>query len=183
TTPGRQTMSDTERVRAWRDRLKQEGRVAMTIWVSAETKARYEDLALTYHRSPSELAQQALDAYRPDAVVSAAATDTAQLRTLIQAELATLVPVITDSVTATVTATLLEQLRALGQAASVSATVTDSDTATGTATATATDTATVTIPPPATATDTATVPPPEDRGVPRGSKQSTAPATDTLPIR
>jgi hypothetical protein len=45
-------MRDTDRVRAWRDRLKQEGRVPMTIWVTAETKARYEDLALTYHRSP-----------------------------------------------------------------------------------------------------------------------------------
>jgi Protein of unknown function (DUF3018) len=40
-------MSDTERVRAWRDRLKQEGRVPMTIWIKADTKARYEDLALT----------------------------------------------------------------------------------------------------------------------------------------
>jgi hypothetical protein len=49
-------MSDTERVRAWRDRLKQAGVVPMTIWVGAETKARYEDLALQSHRSPSELA-------------------------------------------------------------------------------------------------------------------------------
>src|SRR5262249_43119595 len=84
---------------------------------------------------------------------------------------------------ATVTATLLEQLRALAQAASVSATVTDSDTETGADTATATDTATVTTPPTATATDTATVPPPGDIGVPQGSKQSTATETDTLPIR
>ena len=85
-------MSDTDRVRAWRDRLKQEGRVAMTIWVTAETKARYEDLALTYHRSPSELVQQALDAYRPDQATGAdtvtdAVADTEQLRTFIRMEM------------------------------------------------------------------------------------------------
>jgi len=70
-------MSDTERVRAWRDRLKQAGLVPMTIWVRAETKARYEDLALTQHRSPSELAQQALNAYHLNpATVAASTTDT-----------------------------------------------------------------------------------------------------------
>src|SRR2546425_12705191 len=57
-------MSDTERVRAWRQRLKDGGLVPMTIWVKAETKARYEDLALQSHRSGSELVQLALDAYR-----------------------------------------------------------------------------------------------------------------------
>ena len=59
-------MSDTERVRAWRQRLKEGGLVPMTIWVKAETKARYEDLALQSHRSGSELVQLALDAYRLD---------------------------------------------------------------------------------------------------------------------
>src|SRR2546427_6789940 len=57
-------MSDTERVRAWRQRLKDSGLVPMTIWVKADTKARYEDLALQSHHSASELAQLALDAYR-----------------------------------------------------------------------------------------------------------------------
>jgi hypothetical protein len=55
-------MSDTERVRAWRQRLKDNGLVPMTIWVKAETKTRYEDLALQSHRSASEVAQLALDA-------------------------------------------------------------------------------------------------------------------------
>jgi hypothetical protein len=38
-------MSDTERVRAWRQRLKDAGLAPMMIWVKAETKARHEDLA------------------------------------------------------------------------------------------------------------------------------------------
>jgi hypothetical protein len=53
-------MSDTERVRAWRQRRKDNGLVPMTIWVKADTKARYEDLALQSHRSPSEVAPQGL---------------------------------------------------------------------------------------------------------------------------
>src|SRR6266568_4819229 len=70
-------MSDTERVRAWRQRLKDGGLVPMTIWVKAETKARYEDLALQNHRSGSELAQLALDAYRLDpAMASVPVTET-----------------------------------------------------------------------------------------------------------
>jgi hypothetical protein len=80
-------MSDTARVRAWRQRLKEEGRVAMTIWVKADTKARYDDLALTYHQSPSELAQQALDAWSPTRVLSTdTVTDTAQLQAMIEAK-------------------------------------------------------------------------------------------------
>ena len=109
-------MSDTDRVRAWRDRLKQAGRVPMTIWVTAATKTRYEDLALTYHRSPSELAQQALDAYRPaQGSVADTVTDTEQIRTLISAEIAQLSANVTDTVTATVTETLLAQLPSLLQ--------------------------------------------------------------------
>ena len=124
-------MSDTDRVRAWRDRLKQAGRVPMTIWVTAETKARYEDLALTYHRSPSELAQQALDAYRPDTTVSAPGADTERLRALVRAELAQLTTGITDTVTATVTATIMAQLpHVLQKAVSGSASVTVAETAT-----------------------------------------------------
>jgi hypothetical protein len=70
-------MSDTERVRAWRQRLKDGGLVPMTIWVKAETKTRYEDLAARSHRSGSELVQLALDAYRLDpAAVAASVTDT-----------------------------------------------------------------------------------------------------------
>lgn len=172
-------MSDTDRVRAWRDRLKQAGRVPMTIWVTAETKARYEDLAVTYHRSPSELAQQALDAYRPETMASATESDTAQLRTLIRTELAQLTADVTDSVTDTVTAkvtdTIMPQIQALVQAAVVtvvSATVTDTETATVPVTATETDTATVT-PPAGTGDRPTTAPAPA---------VATAAATATLPL-
>src|SRR5712692_2326387 len=97
-------MSDTERVRAWRQRLKEGGLVPMTVWVKAETKARYEDLALQSHRSGSELAQLALEAYRLDpAAVAAPVPDTAQLRTLIREELDQTTVIITATVTATVT--------------------------------------------------------------------------------
>jgi hypothetical protein len=149
-------MSDTDRVRAWRDRLKQAGRVPITIWVTAATKARYDDLALTYHRSPSELAQQALDAYRPDASVSATVADTEPLRSLIRTELAQLAADVTATVTATVTDTLLAQLPTLVQAAAArGVSVTEADTETVTTpsdaappphTVSVTDTATDTTP-------------------------------------
>src|SRR2546428_3806702 len=105
-------MSDTERVRAWRKRLKDNGLVPMTIWVKAETKARYEDLALQSHHSPSELAQLALDAYRLDpALVAAPVTDTEQIRALIREELDQAMAIMTATGTAPPTDT--EQLRAI----------------------------------------------------------------------
>lgn len=106
-------MSDTDRVRTGRKKLRHDGLVSMTIWVKAETKDRYEDLALTHRRSVSALAQQALDTYRPEAVaVTAPATETAQLHALIQAAREQM----TREVTATVTETLLAKLPALVQA-------------------------------------------------------------------
>src|SRR5206468_10029038 len=109
-------MSDTERVHAWRQRLKDSGLVPMTIWVKADTKARYEDLALQSHRSASEVAQLALDAYRLDpALVSATATDTAQLRSLIREELDEAMAIMTATVTAIVTDTAWEILPAMVQ--------------------------------------------------------------------
>src|SRR2546430_5590762 len=111
-------MSDTERVRAWRQRLKDGGLVSMTVWVKPETKARYQDLALQSHRSGSALVQLALDAYRLDpALVSATDTDTEQLRILIRDELDQTAAIITATVTATVTETITEALPALVQAA------------------------------------------------------------------
>lgn len=82
-------MSDTERVRAWRQRLKQAGLVPLTVWVRADTKLRYEDLALQSRRSVSEVAQRALDRYHvaPD-VLAASETTVATLRLLIREELA-----------------------------------------------------------------------------------------------
>ena len=121
-------MSDTERVRAWRQRLKDGGLVPMTIWVKPETKARYQDLAARSHRSGSELVQLALDAYRLDpAAVAASVTDIEQIRTIIRDELDQTTAIITATVTSTVAETLTAMLPALVQAAmppSVSDTVT-----------------------------------------------------------
>jgi hypothetical protein len=109
-------MSDTERVRAWRQRLKDGGLVPMTVWVKPETKARYQDLALQSHRSGSELVQLALDAYRLDpALVSATATDTGQIRAIIREELDEAMAIMTATVTAMVTDTLKEMLPAMVQ--------------------------------------------------------------------
>jgi hypothetical protein len=131
-------MSDTERVRAWRQRLKDNGLVPMTIWVKAETKARYEDLALQSHRSASEVAQMALDAYRLDpALVSSTVPDTDQLRALIREELdqalvqAAVSGLVSDTVTATETATLPDH--ATGGTSGAAVRDTDTDTATDTA--------------------------------------------------
>ena len=106
-------MSGTERVRAWRQRLKDGGLVSMTVWVKPETKARYQDLALQSHRSGSELVQLALDAYRLDpALVSATSTDTEQIRTIIREELDEAMAIMTATVTAIVTDTAKEMLPA-----------------------------------------------------------------------
>jgi hypothetical protein len=171
-------MSDTERVRAWRQRLKDGGLVPMTIWVKAETKARYEDLALQSHRSGSELVQQALDAYRLDpATVAATVPDIEQLRAFIRDELDQTTAIITATVTATVTETLTAALSALVQAAMprvVSDTTTDThQTAPSGATSGAAvpDTAT------ATETDTAGSVPPQ--GAPATLVSDTITATET----
>ena len=82
-------MSDTERVRAWRQRLKEAGLVPLTVWIRADTKLRYEDLALQSRRSVSEVAQRALESYHvaPD-VLAASETTVETLRLLIREELA-----------------------------------------------------------------------------------------------
>jgi Antitoxin MazE-like len=127
-------MSDTERVRAWRQRLKDSGLVPMTIWVPADTKARYEDLALQSHRSVSELAQHALAAYRLDpSLVAAPITDTEQLQALIRDEIDQAIAIVTATVTATVTEAVTTALPAMIETALqpyVSATVADTETAT-----------------------------------------------------
>jgi hypothetical protein len=102
-------MSDTERVRAWRQRLKDSGLIAVTLWLRPETKARYEDLAQTHRRSLSELAQLALDAYRLDpALASVPGTDAEQIRALIREELDEAMAIITATITAIVTDTAKE---------------------------------------------------------------------------
>jgi hypothetical protein len=106
------------RVARWRERLRQEGKKAVTVWLSTEEELRLKDLAASWHCSPSEVMQQALAQFHPSKpLATVTATDTEQLRGLIRDELAasSLVPDtvtatvtarVTDTVTATITATL-----------------------------------------------------------------------------
>ena len=77
-------MSDTDRVQRWRKRQREDGKEPMTIWLSHDEKLRLEDLAQTWHCSPSTLVQQALAQYHPGSpAVPGTLTDTVQLRALV----------------------------------------------------------------------------------------------------
>src|SRR5215471_8558612 len=106
-------MSASQRVQAWRQRMREEGKESMTIWLGREDKLRLEDLARLWRCSPSALVQQALANFHPpNQHVTAIETDTEQLRELIQGEIA-VSPHITATVTETVTVTLAQDLPAL----------------------------------------------------------------------
>jgi len=75
----------TTRVARWRQRLREEGKAALTIWLTTDEKLRLEDLARTWHTSPSALIQQALAGYQPtQALRDLTDTDTSRLRLLIR---------------------------------------------------------------------------------------------------
>ena len=105
-------MTDTNRVQRWREAKRQEGKKAVTVWLTSEEELRLKDAALTWHCSPSEMMQRAWAHFHPDHPQHISAeTDTLQIRQLIREELAamqaTLVP-ITDTVTDTVTVAVPE---------------------------------------------------------------------------
>jgi hypothetical protein len=96
-------MSDTNRVQEWRKRQKDQGKEPVTVWLTREEKRRLEGLAKTWHCSTSALVQQALSTFQPaNPPVTAAVTDTAQLRQFI-----------TVTVTDIVSATLPPMVRQL----------------------------------------------------------------------
>src|SRR5215471_4161661 len=106
-------MSESPRVQAWRQRMREEGKEPMTIWLGREDKHSLEDLARLWRCSPSALVQQALANFHPpNPHVTAIGTDTEQLRALIQSEIA-VSPHVTATVTETVAATLAQDLPAL----------------------------------------------------------------------
>jgi predicted transcriptional regulator len=100
---------NTARVRQWRQTQKELGLVPLTIWLSAETKLRLEDMALQSRRTVSELAQEALAAYRVSETVTATISDTALIRELIREELAQIIPTIAAPVTDIITVTERQQ--------------------------------------------------------------------------
>jgi hypothetical protein len=78
----------TTRVQQWRQRLREEGKVPLTVYVGHAEKLRLEDLAATWHCSVSDLVQQAVAAYHPGSPASPGqAASLAQVRELIREEL------------------------------------------------------------------------------------------------
>jgi hypothetical protein len=74
-------MADIPRVARWRQRNRDAGKQAMTLWLSAEDKARLLTMAQQQHTSPSTLVAEALKAYQP---VRPQNADMRQIRLLIQ---------------------------------------------------------------------------------------------------
>jgi hypothetical protein len=58
-------MADHSRVARWRQRLRDEGKKAITVWLSVEEELRLKGLAVQWHTSPSEIMRQALAQFHP----------------------------------------------------------------------------------------------------------------------
>ena len=58
-------MDNTSRVAQWRQKMRDEGKESMTIWLSREAKLRLEDMASIWRMTPSELIEQALVQFHP----------------------------------------------------------------------------------------------------------------------
>jgi hypothetical protein len=58
-------MDNTSRVAQWRQRMRDEGKEAITVWLSHEAKLRLEDLASVWHATTSEMVEQALAHFHP----------------------------------------------------------------------------------------------------------------------
>ncbi len=105
-------MSDHNRIQRWRQQLREQGKKAVTIWLSETAELRLKDLALQWHCSTSAMIEQALAQFSPTQQQGISTiTDTLQIRQLIREELAamqaTLAPA-TDTVTDIVTVTVPE---------------------------------------------------------------------------
>jgi hypothetical protein len=53
------------RVARWRQRLRERGLKAVTVWLSVDEELRVKDLATTWHTTPSAIMQQALAQFHP----------------------------------------------------------------------------------------------------------------------
>src|SRR5262245_48174610 len=86
-------MDTTARVQRWRQRRRDEGKEAMTIWLSHDTKLRLEDLATVWRVTPSELIEQALAQFQPGSPLRCGNdTATTQLHEAIETVLARVLP-------------------------------------------------------------------------------------------
>lgn len=72
-------MAEHNRVARWRQRLRDEGKKAVTVWLSTDEELRLKDLAATWYTSPSEIMQHALAQFQPGRPPSLSlSTDTPQ---------------------------------------------------------------------------------------------------------
>jgi predicted transcriptional regulator len=86
-------MDNTSRVAQWRQKMRDEGKESMTIWLSREAKLCLEDMASIWRMTPSELIEQALAQFHPGSPQSIGnVTDTVQLREAVEAVLADVLP-------------------------------------------------------------------------------------------
>jgi hypothetical protein len=86
-------MDTTARVQRWRQRRRDEGKEALTIWLTHDTKLRLEDLATVWRVTPSELIEQALAQFQPGTPPRIGNdTATLQLDTAIETVLARVLP-------------------------------------------------------------------------------------------
>lgn len=84
-------MTDTNRVKRWRDTKRDRGLKAVTVWLTQEEELRLKDIALQWHCSPSTVIQRAMASVTtttPPYISSP--PDTSLIRELIRAELATM---------------------------------------------------------------------------------------------
>ena len=73
-------MDNTSRVAQWRQKMKDEGKEAVTVWLSHDTKLRLDDLAATWRSTTSEMVEQALAQFHPGNPPNIGnATDTTQI--------------------------------------------------------------------------------------------------------
>jgi hypothetical protein len=78
-------MDNTSRVQQWRQRMRDEGKEAITVWLGRDTKLRLEDLASVWHTTTSEMVEQALAQFHPGSPPRIGnATDTAQSQGLTE---------------------------------------------------------------------------------------------------
>jgi predicted transcriptional regulator len=110
-------MSDTDRIQRWRQRMREQGKEPVTLWLSREVKLRLADLAATSRSTTAEIVEQALAHFQPGShSVTATVADTAQLRVLME-EAVLETTAVTELVTDIVTATLARDLPPLVHAA------------------------------------------------------------------
>jgi hypothetical protein len=86
-------MDNTSRVAQWRQKMRDEGKEAVTVWLSHDAKLRLEDLASAWHSTTSAMVEQALAHFHPGNPPSFGNdTDTAQLQALMQETVRAMLP-------------------------------------------------------------------------------------------